>query len=127
METVIFFLVGVALALGFSFVTIAVMRKSYREILEELCGTAQRAGYWVRTSEVCLVALALFVAIAFHGYRALEGSDMVELFWGLMRQVSWILAAVFASLIVIALVIVRGLPHEGKEVMAPKEGLPQNR
>lgn len=45
METVIFFLVGVAVAVAVSLVTIAVIRKSCREILEELCGTTQRAGY----------------------------------------------------------------------------------
>ena len=122
METVIFFLVGVAVAVAVSFATIAVIRKSYHEILEELCGTAQRAGYWVRTSEACLVVITLFVAIASHGYYELNRPDTMVLFWGLMRQVSWILAAVFASLIVIALVIGRSLPREGKRIVMPNAG-----
>ena len=119
METVIFFLVGVATAVAVSLVTIAVIRKSYHEILEELCGTAQRAGYWVKTSEACLVVITLFVAIAFHGYGALERPDMVDLFWSLTRQVAWILAAVFLSLIGIALVVGRSLPREGKRIVMP--------
>jgi hypothetical protein len=120
MATVIFFLVGVALALLFAFATIAVMRKSYRDILEKLCGTAERARYWARLSEICLVVVTLFAALRLHGYRALERSDMVKQFWGLMGQVSWILAAVFASLIVIAIVIVRSLPREGRRIKAPQ-------
>ncbi len=126
METIIFYLVGVAMAALVSLMTIAVIRKSYREILEELCGTAQRAGYWVRMSEVCLVVITVFSAITFHGYQALDRPGAVELFWDLMGQVSWILAAVFASLTVIAFVVVRSLPREGKRIVAPKEGVMAN-
>ncbi len=122
MNTIVCFLGGVALSLIFSFATIAAIRTSYREILEELCGTAQRAGYWIRTSEVCLVVITVFAAITFHGYRGLERPDAVELFWSLTRQVACILAAVFLSLIVITRVVLKNLPHQGKPTQLPNAG-----
>ena len=122
METIIFYLVGVAMAALISLATIMVLRKSYREILEELCGTAKRASYWVRMSEVCLVVITLYVATLRDDHSAVGHPGMVYLFWGLMRQVAWILATVFASLVVIALVVARSLPREGNQIVAPNEG-----
>ncbi len=119
MESIIFFLAGVVLSLLFSVATIATLRKSYNEIVEELCGTAKRAGYWIRTSEACIVLVTLFAAITFHNYRGIEQPDAIALFWGLMRQATWILAALFTSLIVISLVILRSLPHQAKQIQLP--------
>jgi len=123
METVAFFLGGVAMALIFSFATVAVIRKSYREIVVELCGNAQRAGYWIRASEICLVVITLLAAITFHGYRTLE-PGAIALFWGLMSQMARILAAIFLSLIVISLVVLRSLPPGAKRIEVPGEHLP---
>lgn len=125
METIVFFLVGVVLALLFSVTIVAVLRKSYSEIVEELCGTARRAGYWIRTSEACIVLVTLFAAITFHSYRVMEQPDAIALFWSLTRQVAWILAALFISLLVISLVVLRSLPHQAKQIQLPPTGSPQ--
>jgi carbon starvation protein CstA len=116
MKTIIFFLVGTVLAVIFSLATIAVIRKSFREIVEELCGAPQRAAYWVRVSEVCLIVITIFAAITFHSYRSLDQPDNIALFWSLMSQAARILAAVFLSLIVISLVVLRSLPHRTNQI-----------
>jgi uncharacterized membrane protein YphA (DoxX/SURF4 family) len=125
MNAIAFFSCGVALALVVAFSTIAVIRKNYREIVEELCGTPERAGFWVRTSEVCLVVITLFAAITFHGFGGMEQPDTVALFWGLMGQLTWVLAAIFLSMMVISLVILRSLPHQAKRIELPHTGLTQ--
>lgn len=125
MEAITFFLVGVVLALLFSVAIIAALRRSYSEIVEELCGTEKRAGYWIRTSEACIVLVTLFAAITFHSYRGMEQPDAVALFWGLTRQMAWILAALFISLLVISLVVLRSLPHQAKQIQLLPTGLPQ--
>jgi hypothetical protein len=125
METIAFFLAGVVLSLLFSVAIIATLRKSYSEIVGELCGTTRRAGYWIKTSEACIVVITLFVAITFHSYRGMEQPDAIALFWGLMRQVAWILAAIFLCLIVISLVVLRSLPHQANQIQLPSMDLPQ--
>ena len=126
MQIIVFFLVGVVLSLIFSFTVIVVIRKSYREIVEELCGMPQRAGYWIRASEICLVVITVFAAITFHGYRGLEQSNNVALFWSLIGQMAYILAAIFLSLIVISIIVLRSLPHQGKRIELPNRNLTQN-
>ena len=119
MHSILFFLAGVVLSLIFSFTVIVLIRKSYREIVEKLCGTPQKAGYWIRASEVCLVVITAFTAITFHGYRELEQPDAVALFWSLMRQLACILTAIFVSLAVISLIVLRSLPRQGKLLESP--------
>ena len=126
MLSILFFLAGVVLSLILSFIVIVLIRKSYREIVEELCGTPQRAGYWIRASQVCLVVITAFVAITFHGYRGLEQPDAAALFWNLVRQLACILTAIFISLAVISLIVLRSLPCAGKPLELPSSDTAQD-
>lgn len=113
MNAMIFFLAGMSLAILFSFMTIAAIRKSYREILKDLCGTEPRASFWVRVSEVCLVTITIFSGLVFHNYRLQVHADNVRLFWSFVSQLGFVLAAIFVSLIVISLIVLVNLPQRG--------------
>jgi hypothetical protein len=119
---ILFFLCGVAAAIVLSLLTIAVIRKSCREILLELCGTASRANYWLRTSETCLFVTTLLSAIAFQNYQGSQRTDFAALFWILTRQVSFVLATVLACLLAVSLVILKSLPHFDGCIETPGSG-----
>ena len=126
MQTILVFLTGVVLSILFSFAVIIAIRKSYRGIVEELCGTPERAGYWIRVSELCLIVVTVFAAITFHDYRGLSQFNNVTLFWSLVGQMAWVLATVFLSLIIISLIVLVSLPQQGKRIELPNGGLPRN-
>jgi hypothetical protein len=126
MKIIPFFLAGVVLSLILSFTVILVIRKSYREIVEELCGTPQRAGYWIRVSELCMVVTTIFAAITFHDYRGLGEYNNVVLFWSLIGQIAYILAAIFLSLVVISIIVLRSLPSQEKRMAFPNKDPAQN-
>jgi uncharacterized membrane protein len=125
MPTISFFLSGVVLSLIFSFATIMVVRKSYREILEELCGTPQKAGYWIRVSALSLVVVTVLVAITFHGYRGLEQPNNLVLFWSLIGQITCILTPIFLSLILTSIILLRRLPHQAERTELSNRDLAQ--
>ena len=48
-------------------------------------------------------------------------SGTIAVFWSLTRQIAWILVSVFLSPTVIAFVILRGLPRQGKGIESPSD------
>lgn len=92
-------LAGLLLPLPITLLPLLYLRKAMRPMLTDLCGTAQRADFWLRATLVL----------------ALLGALIISLFFGLTTDTDWVeqlrrllLASLAGSFIAVALVT-RGL------------------
>ena len=62
MSASILFLVGIGITLSMSFTTVIYLMNPLRKILTELCGTRERADFWLAFSNVALMLTPLIFA-----------------------------------------------------------------
>ena len=90
-----------------------------RTILVELCGTAERAGFWLAFSNVTLVLTPLIFALHFRS----EPEERVSLIFALGTQLEGALLGLVVSVIILGMVISRFIPPVRPRVPAgPQPG-----
>ncbi len=63
MNTVIVFLVGLAITMGVVFVAILYLRNPLQKVLTDLCGSTDRARFWTAFTNVTLFLVPLVLAL----------------------------------------------------------------
>jgi hypothetical protein len=99
----VLFLMGLAAALAVSLAIVAYLRVPLHSILVELCGTRERAAFWVAFSNVTLALLPLIFAMAYT--PELKGGNPAVL--EVAAQLKWALAGLLSAVVVLGWVLNR--------------------
>ena len=100
------FLVGIGITLMTSLTTVIYLMNPLRKILTELCGTRERADFWLAFSNVALVLTPLIFAASCtpdpHGNLVIE----------IATQLKWSLIGLLTALMITGWVISRFIPRQ---------------
>ncbi len=103
MNDVSLFLIGVLLTVVSCFVVVLYLRAHLRRILTDLCGTAERAGFWMAFSNVTLVLVPAVVAMHFRPALLHGQSSLFEI----ADQLKWSLVGLIGAVLILGIVISR--------------------
>ena len=95
MNSIVSFLVEVTLTLIVFSLVVAYLRPFLRRILVDLCGTEERAQFWMTFSNILLIGLPLIFALS---YRP-EATNGEELFFEVVGRLSGNLAGFLVAMI----------------------------
>src|SRR5439155_26795986 len=87
-------------------------------LLEEMCGSRARAGFWTTASILWIVLLGLLAGTVSLGYGDGKGLSAQELFFGLVGQLRACLVGLLGSLMVMAWVLL-GFVRRYEQAMTP--------
>jgi len=110
MSASILFLVGIGITLSMSLTTVIYLMNPLRKILTELCGTRERADFWLAFSNVALMLTPLIFAASFPPDPG--GNLVIEI----ATQLKWAFIALLTAMIIIGLVISRFIPRPASRV-----------
>jgi hypothetical protein len=102
MSVVYSFAIGLAFALAVSLVTVLILRPHLSRLLEELCGSQARAGFWIVVSTLSIFLLGILAGTVNGGYPSADNPSAPQLFFGLVTQLRACLIGLLASLLVVA-------------------------
>ena len=95
MNAIVLYLIEIALTAALCAGLVGTLRPSLRGILEDLCGTKQRAHFWMIFSSILLVGLPLVFGMGYHPTAG--ASD--TLFFEIAGQVRWNLLGFLLALL----------------------------
>lgn len=101
MNTIVSFVIQVALTLTISVLLVRYLRPFLRKILTDLCGTEDRAQFWAAFSNILLVGVPVIFAL---NYRP-EARDAEDLFFEVATKLSGNLGGLLAALIGIGFIV----------------------
>jgi hypothetical protein len=92
---------GVVLTLIAAFAIVACLRSPLHSILVELCGTGERAAFWVAFSNVTIILVPLIFAMQYTPCLREGSSAILEL----AAQLKWALAGVLIAVLILGWVL----------------------
>jgi hypothetical protein len=95
MNTILSFAVEVLLTLAISILLVGYLRPFLRKILTDLCGTEERAQFWVAFTNILLIGLPIIFALS---YRPTAGNAQ-DLFFEVAAKLSGNLGGLLLALI----------------------------
>src|SRR2546423_4859775 len=107
MSPTVAFLTDFVLAALVSIGAVAYLRNALPSLLVELCGTAERANFWLACSNVTLVLVPLIFALAYEPETA-PGKDVI---FEMAAQLKYVLVGFVVTLTTIALILSRFIPR----------------
>lgn len=99
MNTIRGFLLGIGLTVGISGAAVLYLRRSLLPLLTELCGSEERARFWLAFSNVSLLLMPLIIAL--HSRPEPDNSLVFEL----GAQVAQALGGLLTTLVVLGFVV----------------------
>jgi len=114
----ILFLVGLSLTLVTAFAVVAYLRVPLHNILVELCGTRERAQFWVTFSSVTITLVPVIFAMQYTPELTTGSTAVLEL----ARQLKWALAGLLTAVVILGWVLsgfIRRQPLVGKTQQPP--------
>jgi hypothetical protein len=102
MSVVYCFAIGLAFALTISLGTVLILRPHLSQLLQELCGSQARAGFWIVVSTLSIFLLGILAGTVNGGYPNGENLTTPQLFFGLVTQLRACLIGLLLSLLVVA-------------------------
>jgi uncharacterized membrane protein YhaH (DUF805 family) len=112
MNPTIAFVTDVSLAVVISMGIVAYVKGQLRSLLVELCGTAERASFWLAFSNVTLVLVPLIFAL---DYKPEFGPDKTLIF-EMATQLKYAMIGFVIALCALALVMLRFIPRTRNNV-----------
>lgn len=114
MTTSVLFLVGLGLTLITTFAIVAYLRSPLHSILVELCGTRERAAFWVTFSNVTMTLVPLIFAMQYTPDLKAGSSAVLEL----AAQLKWALAGLLIAVLMLGWVLRGFIRRQGGQVVA---------
>jgi uncharacterized membrane protein YhaH (DUF805 family) len=108
------FLLDVAFAAALFVGIVAYVKKHLRALLIELCGTTERASFWLAFSNVALVMVPLIFAL---DYKPEFGPDKTPVF-EMATQLKYALIGFVITLGSLALILFRFIPRDKNNLAA---------
>jgi hypothetical protein len=101
MTTSVLFLLGLGLTMIATFAIVAYLRSPLLNILVELCGTRERAAFWVSFSNVTITLVPLIFAMQYTPDLKAGSSAVLEL----AAQLKWALAGLLLAVLILGWVL----------------------
>jgi hypothetical protein len=101
MTASLLFLVGLSLTLATTFAIVAYLRSPLHSILVELCGTKERAAFWVSFSNVTITLVPLIFAMQYTPDLKAGSAAALEL----AAQLKWALAGLLFAVLILGWVL----------------------
>jgi hypothetical protein len=101
MNTILSFIIEVALTLVISSLLVRYFRPFLRKILIDLCGTEDRAQFWTAFSNILLIGMPVIFALNYHP----EARNAEELFFEVAGKLSGNLGGMLVSLLGIGFIV----------------------
>jgi hypothetical protein len=106
MSPIASFVTGVAITFIGALTAVVYLRRHLQEILTDLCGTAERAGFWTAFSSICLVTVPLIFSL----YPRPEGGSWSVSIFDIGTQLRWSLIGLVLTLLVLGRTISKSVP-----------------
>ncbi len=103
MTTSILFILGIGLTVASSLAVAVYLRPALRSILVELCGTPQRAVFWVAFCNLAIVLTPMIFAMQYVPELKPDRSEVIEL----ATQLKWGLAGLLGAMVILGGVLSR--------------------
>lgn len=101
MNPIFSFLAEMTLTLILSILIVRYLRPFLRKILIDLCGTEDRANFWIVFSDILLIGLPMIIAL---GYQP-EAKSSEELFFEIAAKLSGNLGGFLFALVGVGLIV----------------------
>lgn len=101
MNTIVSFLIQVALTVLLTGLIVHYLRPYLRKILVDLCGTEERAQFWLAFSNIFLIGLPAILALNYHP----EAGTLEGLFFEVAGRLSGTLAGFLFALVCVGVVV----------------------
>jgi hypothetical protein len=119
MTTSVLFLLGLGLTLIATFAIVAYLRSPLHNILVELCGTRERAAFWVSFSNVTITLVPLIFAMQYTPDLKAGSTAVLEL----AAQLKWALAGLLFAVLILGWVLM-GFIHRQAGQLVTKQTVP---
>jgi hypothetical protein len=107
MSPTLVFVTGVVLSVSVSLGAVAYVRSALHSLLVELCGTPERAKFWLAFSNITLVLVPLIFALACEPETG-PGKNVI---FEMAAQLKYVLVGFVVPLTTIALILSRFIPR----------------
>ena len=115
MTPTMLFLLGLMLTLITAFAIVTYLRRPLHRILAELCGTQERAQFWVSFSNVTLTLIPLIFAMQYTPELKAGTTPVLEL----AAQLKWALVGLLAAVLILGWVISSFIKRQAAPTVAP--------
>ncbi len=112
------FLLGLLLTLVTAFVIVIYLRRPLHGMLIELCGTKERAEFWVSFSSITVTLVPLIFAMQYTPGLKPGTTPILEL----AAQLKWALAGLLAAVLILGWVISSFIKRQTAPSASPKPG-----
>jgi hypothetical protein len=113
MTTSVLFLLGLGLTMIATFAIVAYLRSPLHDILVELCGTRERAAFWVSFSNVTITLVPLIFAMQYTPDLKAGSSAVLEL----AAQLKWALAGLLFAVLILGWVLKGFIHRQGGQLV----------
>ena len=101
MQVVAVFLLGLAITVVLGFTVVRYLGSPLKQILVDLCGTEQRAQFWLVFSNVILILVPAVFAMQFH----FSGGEDLPSVFQLTYQLKWSVVGLVTSILALGLIL----------------------
>jgi hypothetical protein len=115
MSISVLFVCGLLLTAVVSLSVMAYVQGPLRRILVELCGTDERAHFWMVFSNVTVVVVSLMAALQYRPEPAASSPALIEV----ASQLKWGLAGLAISMLALGRNVRKAIPHPPANVPTP--------
>jgi len=120
MSAATIFLIGVTTTALTSLLVVVYLRRPLRSILTDLCGTIERANFWLAFCNVTLVLVPLIFALSSQPEVEANRSAVFEV----GSQLRWALIGLVVSVVILGIVIGRFIPRPRPQPAVAQERQP---
>lgn len=114
MNEITTYLTGIGLALAISLSVVFYLRKNLLNLLNDVCGTENRANFWMNISNLCLVLVPFMFAITYK-------PDMADnVVFELSRNISRSLFGLIGTIVFISFTISLFIPRSSAHIQQRK-------
>jgi hypothetical protein len=121
MNTVIVFLVGLAITMGVVFFAILYLRDPLQKVLTDLCGSTDRARFWTTFSNVTLFLVPFVIALDHQP----DASSKQAAIFAISDQVEYATIGFVVSVVVMGFILSKYISQLPRNVVAKGNQVPQ--
>jgi len=103
------FAVAGLIAVGATLATVMLLRPHLQRLLDEVCGTPARAGFWLATSLLAIAIIGVLAGTSTYGYPDAATASAQDVFLGGVTQLRLFLVGLLGSVLAIAWGLVQAI------------------
>lgn len=109
------YFIGIVLTAAISFGVVIYMKAYLTAILVDLCGTIERAKFWMAFTNV----MVLFTPVVFAMHFQPDPYEQANIAFQLSRQLEWALVGMLGALLIVGFVLARFIEQAARQPRLP--------